>query len=482
MGKYLSFSLKSRIMLILGSYIFGIFSMGYISYDHLRTTEEKTAVLELAYDLNNIILEARRYEKNYLLYFKEEALAENHRYLEEAAQTQTLILSRVGKMKVHPHYLEFGKEFAAYRHGMEQLERQPSLEAAQWQLLVENIREQGKRVTELSEELVAFERNRIHEILRLLKVQLIVWSAMAIMLGGVLPWILAFKVFRPLTIIRRATEDIAHGRFNRIEVVNTHDEMQQMMEAFNTMVRELERRQDQLVQSKKLSSLGTLTAGVAHQLNNPLNNISTSCQIAIDELADGDQAVLGKMLVNIDQETLRARDVVKGLLEFARARDFCLRPASLGELVQRTIRLVRSQIPAGIDLEVDIPEDLIVPMDSQRIQEALLNLIINAGQAIAGPGRIAIRACLVDQGQSVELSVSDTGPGIAKEIQGQLFDPFFTTKEEGQGTGLGLSVVYGIVQQHHGSISVDSTPGAGATFIVHLPVVVDDLPSHGQSA
>ena len=471
-------TVKVRIMLILGSYIFGIIGMGYVSYDYLRTTEEKTTLLELAYNLNNIILEARRYEKNFLLYFKREALVENHRYLDQAADTQELILARVGKLKVTPMFREFGEHFAAYRAGMREIEEQTGGSGAERQLSIDRIRELGKRMTDLSEELVAFERDRIHEIIRLLKGQLVVWSAMAFMLGVLLPWVLVFKIFRPLRIIRRATDDIAQGRFNRIEVVDTNDEMQQMMVAFNTMVQELERRQDQLVQSKKLSSIGTLTAGVAHQLNNPLNNISTSCQIAIDELAGGDRAILERMLANIEQETLRARDVVKGLLGFARAREVSLRPANLGELVQRTIRLVQSQVPAGIEVTVDIPHDLIVPMDSQRIQEALLNLVINAGQAIVGPGRINIRARHDEERGGVELTVSDTGPGIPEEIQGQLFDPFFTTKEEGQGTGLGLSVVYGIIQQHHGNIGVVSEPGAGTAFVIFLPGTVPGQQGH----
>jgi signal transduction histidine kinase len=286
-----------------------------------------------------------------------------------------------------------------------------------------------------------------------------------------MPLLMIFKIIKPLSIVKNATEDIALGRFKSIEVINTKDEIQQVMEAFNTMVRELERRQDQLVQSKKLSSIGTLTAGVAHQLNNPLNNISTSCQIAIDELAAGDTEFLRRMLKNIDQETLRARDVVKGLLEFSRVQEFALRPSHLSDVVKRSVRLVQSQIPADIEMVVRVPEDLMLPMDSQRMQEVFLNLIINAAQSIKGSGRISITAWTDEQTNEVLIDVHDTGQGIPEEIQGQLFDPFYTTKEEGQGTGLGLSVVYGIIQKHRGNITVESTPGKGASFLIRLPLL-----------
>jgi two-component system, NtrC family, sensor kinase len=277
-----------------------------------------------------------------------------------------------------------------------------------------------------------------------------------------------FKIFEPLSIIKTATEDIALGRFNSIKVIDTRDEMQQVMEAFNTMVRELERRQDQLVQSKKLSSIGTLTAGVAHQLNNPLNNISTSCQIARDELTSGDTELLSRMLKNIDQETMRARDVVKGLLEFSRVQEFSLRPSQLSYVVQRAIQLVKSQVPADIEMVTEIPDHIHLPMDTQRMQEVFLNLIINAAQAIQGKGQITLTA--QKEAHDVVIEVRDTGQGIPKELQGRLFDPFYTTKEEGQGTGLGLSVVYGIIQKHQGNITVQSQPGKGASFFIRLPL------------
>jgi signal transduction histidine kinase len=235
------------------------------------------------------------------------------------------------------------------------------------------------------------------------------------------------------------------------------------------MVSELERRQNQLIQAEKLSSLGTLTAGVAHQLNNPLNNISTSCQIAIDEFDAGDIPLLKRMLHNIDQETLRARDVVKSLLEFSRTQEFSLRVTSLAEVAHKSALLARSQVSPDIGVSIAIPEDLRIPMDARRMQEVFINLIINAAQAIERQGQIIITAAADPVTREVVIEINDTGPGIPEKNQAKIFDPFFTTKEEGQGTGLGLSVVYGIIQQHRGNITVQSSPGRGTSFFIRLP-------------
>jgi signal transduction histidine kinase/uncharacterized protein YrzB (UPF0473 family) len=461
------------MMFNLGCYILGILGMSLISYNDMETTEDKIGILELAYSLNNTILEARRYEKNYLLYNEAEAFEENRRYLAQARNTEEAILATGGKLKLTPILHELDRQLQSYENTMQSLSQQADRTTAEYAGIVDQLREMGKVMTEKAEELVDFERGQIHSNLDLLKKQLIAWASLAVALGVVMPILLVFGIFGPLSVIKNATADIALGRFNRIQVINTRDEMQQVMEAFNTMVRELERRQDQLVQSQKLSSIGTLTAGVAHQLNNPLNNISTSCQIALDELEAGDAELLQRMLKNIDQETLRARDVVKGLLEFSRVQEFSLRPAQLADTVRRAVRLVQSQIPADIALRVDIPEDLVLPMDTQRMQEVFINMIINAAQSIGNKGAITVTATAHEQTGEAVIEVRDTGKGIPREIQGRLFDPFYTTKEEGQGTGLGLSVVYGIIQKHQGHVTVESSPGEGASFFIHLPLATD---------
>ena len=467
---------RKKILIILICYITGILGMSVVSQEDIFTAKEKLEVVELAYSLNTIILEVRRYEKNFLLYGTEDALTENQLQLRKALETVDTINDRVANLKVHPMLIGLKTALLAYQQSVELMAEMYHDQGQRFHNKMnhneveEKLREEGQDMTERSKELVSFEHLQILAILDDLVEQLLLWSLVAIGIGIFMPLIMSIKIFKPLNIIKKATEDIAVGRFRRIEVLNTRDEMQQVMEAFNTMVAELERRQDQLVQSQKLSSIGTLTAGIAHQLNNPLNNISTSCQIATGEFDGGDVELVRRMLKNIEQETFRARDVVQGLLEFSRTREFALRPASLSETVARAVKLVRSQVPAAVTIAVDIPESLVVPMDVQRLQEVLLNMLINASQAITGEGKISISAAIDQLADEVIVTVRDTGSGIPDEIRDRLFDPFYTTKEEGQGTGLGLSIAYGIIQKHNGRITVESSPGEGAAFHIHLPL------------
>ncbi len=457
--------------------------MFIVSQEDLQTAKEKLEVVELAYSLHSIVLEVRRYEKNFLLYGTEEALQENIRQLALALETVETISGRVAKFKAHPMLIRLKNLTLAYQMGMEVFaEKASESNKVAHGELADELRYQGQEMTELSKELVSFEHNQIRIILNELVTRLIFWSLVALAVGIFMPLIMSFRIFKPLRIIKEAAEDIAHGRFSKIEVVDTRDEMQQVIEAFNIMVHELKRRQDQLVESQKLSSIGTLTAGVAHQLNNPLNNISTSCQIALDDFDTGEAAFIKKMLKNIEQETYRARDVVQGLLEFSRVKEFELHPADLKKVVNRSVVLVKSQVASAISILVDVPENLFLPMDVQRIQEVLIIMIINASQAIVGEGKITISAFVDrDQNEAV-IRITDTGMGIPDEIKDRIFDPFYSTKDEGQGTGLGLSIAYGIIQKHRGKIILESEAGKGASFFLHLPLEAEQHKDHEQQA
>lgn len=470
-------NLRQKVILGLATGILAIGFIGVVSYHYLRVIELKQHFVEVADDLSNKTLEIRRYEKNFLLYGSKVDLEENRRYIQDGLNLLDTLESEVKGLAGAPKVHVIRQEFMNYKNTMEQISSRPEgqLIPGDWE---EKLREQGKRLVELSHQLVSFERQRILEIIQTLKTQLLTSLAIFVVLGGFLSFIVSRKILQPLKTIEKTTLRIAMGNFRPLPVLDTRDETQRVVEAFNRMVQELEKRQDQLVQAKKLSSLGVLTSGVAHQLNNPLNNISTSCQILVEEMEDletYDLTFFQKMLTNIEQEVDRARDIVKGLLEFSRSKEFTLKPTSLKEVVDRSIRLISSQVPAGVDLVQHVPEDLVLQLDAQRMQEAFLNLFMNAVQSIDNlPGQIKVEAMMDKGGRRAIITVEDTGKGISKEDLGRIFDPFFTTKEIGAGTGLGLSIVYGIIEQHHGTISASSKEGEGTRFIIRLPYYPPD--------
>ena len=443
-------------------------SFGAVSFSYLREVERKQHFVDTADDLRDFILEARRYEKNFLLYGSAEDLAENRRFTQLALALLDKTGPAANDLKGLPLLNRIKKELGDYQQLMIQLGQSHS-DSSGSSAIEDRLREHGKGLVALSQRLVSFERERILHIVNSLETLLLISLGVTIMGGGLLIPLITSKIVRPLRYIERTTHRIAGGDFSPIEVGRTRDETQRVVEGFNLMISELEKRQEQLLQAKKLSSLGTLTSGIAHQLNNPLNNISTSCQILLEEY-DRPDTLSHRMLDNIEQEVHRARDIVRGLLEFSRVKEFCLAPTVLLEVVERAVKLISSHIPPGIEVLLDVPQNLSLNLDAQQMQQVFLNLIENAVLAITPPGRITIKARSDLSEKRVLITVEDTGKGIPQAELGRIFDPFYTTREVGAGTGLGLSVVFGIVQKHHGSISVDSKEGEGAKFAMRFPM------------
>jgi two-component system NtrC family sensor kinase len=230
--------------------------------------------------------------------------------------------------------------------------------------------------------------------------------------------------------------------------------------------------QDQLVQSRKIAAVGTLTSGIAHELNNPINNIVLTAESLKEDFRELSQEEAMGLIQDILIQSERASEIVKGLLDFSRAEHPEFEALSVGGVIQDTLKLVRNQLTlSGIHVEQDIPPNL-PPIYGERksLQQVFLNLFINAIQAMLDGGTLQIRAHTSTDGQWMVIDVADTGVGIDPEHLSRIFDPFYTTKQVGRGTGLGLSVTYGIVEKHGGHIEVKSRVGAGATFIVTLPL------------
>jgi signal transduction histidine kinase len=342
--------------------------------------------------------------------------------------------------------------------------------------LEQEIRHLGNSIVTLAEELAKTERKFLKENLNhsinLFLLAIITLSLFGIVMGRVLSQL----VVRPLRRLEENMELIAAGRFKKLQIKCQDQEIRSLERAFNHMLAELETRRRHLLQSEKLASLGTLLSGVAHEINNPLSNISSSCQILLEELDDADMDYFRELLTQIDDQTLRAQRIVQALLEFSRKKDFKKEHLQLSDLVQETLRFVRGQIPAGVTVNVKVPEKLVVLVDKQRMQQVLLNLLKNAVQAVGSSGKISLRAkenkapkADDDCTPRVDIEISDTGPGIPAELLPKIFDPFFSTKEVGQGSGLGLSIAHEIIEEHDGEIQANSLPNQGTTFLIRLP-------------
>ena len=445
--------------------------LGVISYDYLVRLESDLGLMEKADDLRDAILEIRRYEKNYLLYSHVEDFEEAGWFIAQAyaAATEMAGLVSPGSApgKAIARLLDVLAAYQGHLHTLRPDGRPVSPDAGE----LENLRQAGKDLTDVSGEVKAAARGRILYLVHTLMRQLFATGVLLVLFGTGMALFLGRKILRALDTITFATSEIGKGRFQPLNVPASGDETQHVLTAFNQMIGELRRRQDQLVQEKKLSSLGILTSGIAHQLNNPLNNISTSCQILTEEFKVCDPDFAERMLKNIRQEVLRARDIVKGLLDFSRARDFSLGNVDLHDLVAKTFNLASSQVPSGVTLVNHVPPQFFLDLDAARMQEVFINLTLNAAQAIPQPpGAITFSAATDAPSRQAVITVEDTGTGIPEAALTHVFDPFFTTKDEGQGTGLGLSVVFGIIEKHKGTITAENIDGGGARFVIRLPL------------
>ncbi len=251
-----------------------------------------------------------------------------------------------------------------------------------------------------------------------------------------------------------------------------HDRREQIR-----LKKEMQRTQLQVLQAEKMASLGKLAAGVAHQLNNPLGGIVLYAKLVTEEyeLEAGAREDIERVL----RDAKRCRDTVKELLEFARQTRHLIHPHDLNTAIVRTLFLLENQVLfQNIVVDKDLTPLPEARVDMQQINHVLMNIILNAAQAMEGRGRLSVCSSLVAAGDRVRIEVADTGPGIPKEVLPHIFEPFFTTKGEGDGTGLGLSLVYGIVKDHHGSIVAKNRPEGGAVFVIELPVAG---PSNGEN-
>ena len=494
-------SIRQKVRFGYYAVVIMIIGLSAFTFIELNFLEKKVVSGEAISEFFDTALEIRRFEKNYFLYEQRSDYDENLQYVKRAGELFNANLAGFAAVATTEQVIGLREGLLRYRELMEQYEklirrqqkRHTGSDSALKIRLSGDIRKAGKDIITVAEEMSRTERRSLQALLANSRRVLIISITLLILLVIVIGQILARMVVKPLKLMERSMEVIAEGRFENITIDSKDREVLSLTRAFNKMLKELELRQRHLVQSEKLASLGTLLSGVAHELNNPLSNISTSGQILAEEIDSTDHAYKKELVDQINEQTDRARNIVRSLLEYSRDRDFTDRQLPLRELFEETIRFVKGQLPPSVSVTVDVPGDLVITADKQRIQQAFLNLIKNGIEAIAGAGTVSITArkhraidkadddtaitnylryrgkCTLED-DTVDIEIRDTGTGIPQEIIAKVFDPFFTTKDVGKGSGLGLFIVHEIIEEHDGCIAVDSEPGKGTAFLIRLPV------------
>ncbi len=275
-----------------------------------------------------------------------------------------------------------------------------------------------------------------------------------------------------------ASKEVARGNLDTTVEIRTNDELQDLADSFNTMASALRKRDTQLkeytqrriMESERLAITGQLAAGVAHELNNPLQGIIAYTHLLLEKTPPEGQ--LRETLGKVVDQAGRCRDIVRGLLDYARPVKPHKRPSDVNSILQQCVSLVENQaLFHNIQVVRELQEGLpLAVVDPAQIQQVFMNMIINAAEAMDGVGRLTLSTRVEPDDRHLEVAIADTGHGIRPEDMERIFDPFFTTKDQGHGTGLGLSISFGIVKEHGGTILVESEEGKGTSFIVRLPV------------
>ncbi len=450
------------------------------------------------------ILEMRRHEKNLILYHNKKELDNIISYTHTA-------IANLHKNLDSFQQLAVPDDIRDLQHLLNDYQQLVSRYQKQWRntssaTMAQGLRPLGHQLSILSEQMAFQERHSLIHSLSTTRWTLAGAIFMTALITVFIGYHLSRQVVRPLRELESNLEPIAQGHFEHLQVKSNEQEVVAFTKAFNRMLHELELRKQRLLQTEKLASLGILASGVAHELNNPLGNILSSCQLLKEELHTADKTLLTSWLEQIDSETMRAHKIVSAMKNFGQPKNFNIEPVPLKELIDSTLLLLHNDLKQLPAINLDIPDNLLLNVDYQRFQQVLINLLKNAIDAGDHNNQISLQASVcrepltplpegsyiigeVSEGINnhnasagtkkhpvcktacASLSIKDTGQGISREDMAHIFDPFFTTKAPGRGMGIGLYIAQEIIREHAGEIAVLSQPGQGTEFIIRLPCI-----------
>jgi two-component system NtrC family sensor kinase len=468
-----SFSIRSR--LLLGFLLLFVLSAGagITSIITLNKLQNKTQFLGVADRYTNEIQQARRFEKNFFLYGADLQFVFDH-----VATAESLMASSEGELRTvlgDDNLKTLKLHLEMYKELLHQLRNADTAElgSLQKQEIENQIRRHGSEMVSFALQLSEKELKTVKAMFKWVKIIPIIFLLVLLMLAIYMANFLNRQINRPLSRLMKLTQRISVGDLTPIMPARRYrDEFTNVNLALNHMMHELNRRQEQMMESHKLRAIGTLTAGIAHELNNPLNNITLTAFMLEEDYKDLDDEQRLEMVRDLIKEAERSKNIVRNLLDFARESEIKTERLNITDLISETVKLAQNRIRLkGVKVDTTFPNNMpFIHGDRQQLVQVFLNLILNAVDAMDKGGLLRISSEHADLPDFIVVKFEDNGCGIPHHMLSSIFDPFFTTKSTVHGTGLGLSVSKGIIEKHGGDITVESKVSEGTAFYVSLPV------------
>jgi signal transduction histidine kinase len=470
------FSVKARLIIIFLTFFLLIAATSISAMYMISRINIRLQYVIITEKFSNEIHEIRRAEKNYFLYNSDISNILFHfrkadTLLNQAAKEFGHVISK-NEIK------EIQEDLFKYRELVKVLIKQENNEdfknSVQFNTIEASLRNYGSKILDITFSISQKERQLIEDtISRAGRIEIII-LILLLPVSMLVALHITKHIIARLNRLMDVTTKFAAGDFSPIMPQRKYmDEFTHLAIALNNMMYEIEKRQRLLTESHKLRAIGDLTAGIAHELNNPLNNIILTAELLKEDYNELSQEECEDMINDLVTQGERAHQIVKNLLDFARESEAQVNQINIDKLIDEVIQLARNQIKLRkIKLEIKIDSDL-QPINGDRnlLIQVFLNLVLNAIDAMDEGGRLTISALKEERAGFISLHIADTGCGIPEHHLHSIFNPFFTTKPSSKGTGLGLSVSKGIIEKHGGSIEVESRLNAGTTFTVHLPIV-----------
>ncbi|MDL1970038.1 MAG: ATP-binding protein [Candidatus Desulfofervidaceae bacterium] len=466
-------SVRGRIAIVFGTYSLLMILAGLVNYCHVNKITQNFIFLEKCDSFLNDILEIRRYEKNFLLYYEDKSYKSALYYLQKVRRFLKKNKDQIRYFIGEKTYQKLANKIDEYQKTFEELFQKNRRVSSFAQMTLENrLRELGHTLVDIASTIDKRVKINIKTALFTSRNVPIFFTIGTLVCLGLLIYITVHRIIGPLTYIQDSTEQIIKGNYQIFpKPKDPLEEISNLIDALNKMIQELELRKEQLIQSRKMASLGTFTAGIAHEINNPLNNIYLTAEAFLEEFGGSLTSGQKEYVIDILNQVQRASDIVANLLDFSRTKRYKIGQVNIGEIINNVVKICQNVLKINnVKLKLNIPSSLpIIEGDPSSLRQVFINLIENAVQAMPNGGRLEISA-EADNSQ-LKIKVTDTGIGIPKTNLNRIFEPFFTTK--GKGTGLGLAVTYGIIEKHGGKIKVESEVKKGTTFTIILPIKKD---------